>query len=143
MAHPEFSMGTRPGRIGRGLIWALAAVFGLNFLTGLACLLPVWLHPEDPPPYGWIRAHGWTVPPVLVLLGILAPVHMCAAWKAGRNAASGALLAGWMIAMTVSGFGLYYAGSEGLRAMCKWVHVAGGLALPAAAAAHIWLGRAR
>jgi hypothetical protein len=41
----------------------------------------------------------------------------------------------------VTGYGLYYAGGESLRAWTSWIHLAVGLALPLLLILHIWLGK--
>ena len=43
--------------------------------------------------------------------------------------------------LTITGYGLYYAGGERLRAWTSWIHLAVGLALPILLLIHIFLGR--
>ena len=43
--------------------------------------------------------------------------------------------------LTVTGYGLYYAGGESLRAWTSCIHLAVGLALPLLLILHIWLGK--
>ena len=43
--------------------------------------------------------------------------------------------------LTITGYGLYYAGGERLRAWTSWIHLAVGLALPLLLILHIWLGK--
>src|SRR6516165_12761889 len=43
--------------------------------------------------------------------------------------------------LSVTGYGLYYAGGESLRAWTSWIHLAVGLALPLLLILHIWLGK--
>jgi len=43
--------------------------------------------------------------------------------------------------LTVTGYGLYYAGGEMLRAWTSWIHLGIGLALPILLLVHIFLGR--
>jgi hypothetical protein len=43
--------------------------------------------------------------------------------------------------LTITGYGLYYAGGERLRAWTSWIHLAVGLALPILLLIHIFVGR--
>ncbi len=55
--------------------------------------------------------------------------------------ANGSLFLGTFGILTVTGYGLYYAGGESLRAWTSWIHLAVGLALPLLLILHIWLGK--
>ena len=43
--------------------------------------------------------------------------------------------------LTITGYGLYYAGGEGLRAWTSWIHLAIGMVLPILLLIHILLGK--
>jgi hypothetical protein len=43
--------------------------------------------------------------------------------------------------LTITGYGLYYAGGESLRAWTSWIHLAVGLGMPLLLILHIWLGK--
>jgi hypothetical protein len=77
----------------------------------------------------------------LVLLGALYPLHMRLGWRANRNRVSGSLMVTINGLLILTAFGLYYFGSDVLRAWTGYVHIAVGLALPSLDGVHILLGR--
>jgi hypothetical protein len=85
-----------------------------------------------------MRIHGAAI---LVLVGMLLTGHVRFAWRARRNRGNGSLFLGAFGILTVTGYGLYYAGGESLRAWTSWIHLAVGLALPLLLLLHIWLGK--
>ena len=89
-----------------------------------------------------LRAHAASAMVALILLGTLIPLHIKRGWTARRNRGHGLMLIAVNGALVVSGYGLYYAGGEGLRAVARWGHIALGLALPACVAWHVAAGRA-
>jgi hypothetical protein len=78
---------------------------------------------------------------ILVLMGMLLTGHVRFAWRARRNRGNGLLFLGAFGILSVTGYGLYYAGSESLRAWTSWIHLTVGLALPLLLVVHIWLGK--
>jgi uncharacterized membrane protein len=78
---------------------------------------------------------------VLVLIGTLLNEHVRLAWRARRNRANGSVFLSAFAFLTITGYGLYYAGDERLRAWTSWVHLAVGLVLPILLLIHILLGR--
>ena len=58
-----------------------------------------------------------------------------------QRAGNGSLFLGTFGILTVTGYGLYYAGGESLRAWTSWIHLAVGLGLPLLLILHIWLGK--
>lgn len=95
-------------------------------------------HPAAP----WVmRVHGAAAMLMLLVLGWLVPVHVLRGWRARRNRRSGAGLVAVLGTLTITGWLLYYAGGEKLRAAASALHVWLGLTLPLIIVAHIWLGR--
>jgi thiosulfate reductase cytochrome b subunit len=88
-----------------------------------------------------MKIHGAAAMAVLVLIGMLITGHVRLAWRARRNRGNGSLLLTAFAILTVTGYGLYYAGGEALRAWASWIHMAVGLALPLIVMVHIWLGK--
>ena len=88
-----------------------------------------------------IAAHGLGAVLFAVVLGSLVPRHVLRGWRAGANRPTGAVAvaAGALLALT--GWALYYTGDERLREWIAAGHLWGGLALPAAIAAHVLVGR--
>jgi MFS family permease len=88
-----------------------------------------------------MKIHGAAAMAVLVLIGMLLSAHVKFAWRARRNRANGAFFLGVFAVLTITGYGLYYAGGEQLRAAASWIHLVLGLALPILLLVHIFLGR--
>ena len=124
----------------------LCAMLALVFLTGVAWTY--WNYLAASPgdfemsAKAWaMKIHGATAMAVLVLIGMLLNVHVRFAWRARRNRANGSLFLGVFGVLTVTGYGLYYAGGERLRAWTSWIHLGVGLAVPLLLILHIWLGQ--
>ena len=88
-----------------------------------------------------MKIHGGAAMAILVLIGMLLTEHVRVAWRARRNRANGSLFLSALSVLTITGYGLYYAGGESLRAWASWIHVGVGLALPLLLIFHVWLGR--
>ncbi|HEY7001425.1 MAG TPA: hypothetical protein VH330_06760 [Candidatus Udaeobacter sp.] len=88
-----------------------------------------------------MKIHGAAAMAVLVLIGMLLSGHVKFAWRAHRNRTNGLILLGSFAVLTITGYGLYYAGGERLRAWTSWIHLAVGLLLPLLLLIHIFLGR--
>jgi hypothetical protein len=124
----------------------LYGVFALLFFSGAA-----WAYWSDlvPSPNefemnakAWaMRVHGAAAMAILVLVGMLLTGHVRVAWRAARNRGNGSVFIGALGILTVTGYGLYYAGGERLRALTSWIHLTVGLALPLLLILHIWLGK--
>jgi hypothetical protein len=130
-------------RLSRRLQTVVYLSFATLLLTGAA-----WMYAqgrlEDE---GWetiprllMKTHGGAAMIALLVIGALAP-HVKRAWKADRNRLSGAVLLGVNAFLIITGYGLYYAGGEQLRAWLSrwhaWIGLAVGLLLPA----HVIAGR--
>lgn len=124
----------------------LYGVFALLFSSGAA-----WAYWSDLVPSpgafemtakAWaMKVHGAAAMAILVLVGMLLTGHVRLAWRARRNRGNGSLFLGAFGILTVTGYGLYYAGGERLRAWTSWIHLGVGLALPLLLILHIWLGK--
>ena len=113
-----------------GVIWAY-----FNYVTSLpeefAATLKSWS----------LKVHGAAAMAILVLIGTVLTTHVKFAWRAGRNRFNGIVLLSIFAFLAVTGYGLYYAGGERLRAWTSWIHLAIGLALPIFVVLHILVGR--
>ena len=78
---------------------------------------------------------------ILVLIGMLLTGHVRFAWRARRNRGNGSLFLSALAVLSVTGYGLYYAGDESLREWTSWIHLGVGLALPLFLILHVWLGK--
>jgi len=117
----------------------------LLFASGAAWQILHWL-PEIAPTQNsaapWLmRIHGATAMAGLVILGTLIPLHLRRGWIARSNRFSGVAITCVSALLVITGYALYYVGSEWLRAWSSYTHVALGLTAPLALLWHIWLGR--
>ena len=88
-----------------------------------------------------MKIHGAAAMAILVLVGMLLTGHVRFAWRARRNRPNGSVFLSAFAVLTITGYGLYYAGDERLRAWTSWIHLVVGLALPLLLILHIWLGK--
>ena len=68
-----------------------------------------------------MKIHGAASMAILVLVGMLLTGHVRFAWRARRNRGNGSLFLGAFGILTITGYGLYYAGGESLRAWTSWI----------------------
>jgi magnesium-transporting ATPase (P-type) len=126
--------------------YCLYVVVGLLFFSGAAWAYWNYVAPlpgdVEQSSKAWaMKIHGAAAMAILVLIGMLLTTHVKFAWRARRNRGNGALFLGAFGVLTITGYGLYYAGSEGLRAWTSWIHLAVGLALPLLLLIHVLLGK--
>jgi hypothetical protein len=78
----------------------------------------------------------------VLLLGVLLVSHVRRAWHAHKNRKNGGFFLTSVGLLVVSGYMLYYAGSEGFRAALSGFHLWLGVAAPALLFWHVCSGRA-
>lgn len=88
-----------------------------------------------------LKLHGAAAMAFLIALGILIPTHMRRAWRTRRNQKNGGVFATVLALLILTGYGLYYLGSEEWRSSASWIHLILGFASPALLVWHIWQGR--
>jgi len=88
-----------------------------------------------------MKIHGAAAMAVLVLVGMLLNEHVRLAWRVRRNRANGSVFLSAFAFLTITGYGLYYAGGERLRTWTSWIHLGIGLVLPILLLVHIFLGK--
>jgi uncharacterized membrane protein len=88
-----------------------------------------------------MKIHGAAAMAALVLLGMILSTHVRFAWRAHRDRANGSIFLSAFVVLAITGYGLYYAGGEQLRACTSWIHLAVGLVLPLLLILHVWLGK--
>ena len=132
-------------RLKRSQRYFLYAVLALLFLSGVAWAY--WNYLRSPGDFEtsaktWaMKIHGAAAMAILVLIGMLLNGHVRFAWRARRNRGNGSIFLSAFAVLTITGYGLYYAGGERLRASTSWIHLAVGLALPILLLIHVLLGR--
>jgi Na+-translocating ferredoxin:NAD+ oxidoreductase RnfE subunit len=127
--------------------FGLYAIFAVLFVTGAVWLIAdSWKESADAEFWQTMSAallmiHGGAAMVTLVVLGALIPVHMRRAWLSRKNRVTGSLMAAANVVLVVTAFGLYYSGSDVLRAWTSDAHIAVGLAFPILLTTHIVIGR--
>ena len=118
-----------------GIAWILFRYFPIRHedLTGLRSSSEVWC----------LKIHGGLAMAFLILLGTLIPVHIRRGWSAKLNRPNGVLFITLILILILSGYELYYTGSENLRDLSHWAHIIFGVLSPVFLAWHIRAGRAR
>ena len=123
-------------------LYAAAAVLLVSGLLWLAFRHVPALAPASQAWAGFLmRVHGAAGMAILPLAGGAAALHATTAWRERKNRASGIALASTLVALTLTGYCLYYVGGEALRAAASAGHWMLGLALPLALSVHASIGR--
>jgi hypothetical protein len=77
-----------------------------------------------------LRAHGAAAMLTLVAAGSVLAIHVPSGWKLRQNVSSGIFMLTLLGLLTLTGWLLYYAAGESLRAWSSWLHMAVGVAAP-------------
>jgi len=110
----------------------LLICFGLNAVSGLG----LWLWPS----HDWRIFHNWTIPPLLILFGVMWKGHMAAGWRLRKNRASGLMAVGVVVAVVVTGWVLFYPPSEEMQRYASSWHTWLGIGLILVLVLHSVLG---
>jgi hypothetical protein len=145
----SFTMRSRPDPIRLKPVqrYLLYAVLALLFFSGVAWSCWTYLVASPPEEFDatakvWaMKIHGAGAMAILVLVGMLLNGHVKSAWRARRNRKNGSIFLTTFGVLTVTGYGLYYAGGEMLRQWTSWIHLVVGLGLPILLIIHIQLGK--
>ena len=118
------------------------SVFGALVLTaGVWLWAQSSLSPDNPVPSLMMKIHGAAAMAALILLGALLN-HIRRGWTAKKNRLSGVTLLAVILFLILTGYGLYYAGDEQLRAFISRSHTWIGFGLVLLIPGHVLLGRA-
>lgn len=125
----------RLGRFHRRSVYAVGA--GL-FLTGIAWAIlhyaPHLVGADERDARSdaatLMKVHGAAAMAALVLLGTLIFEHVGRGWRQARNKTSGIAIVVLSLFLAVTGYLLYYVGTEDARQIASYVHLALGAALP-------------
>lgn len=111
-----------------GMLWLLFHHFLMR--NGEFGLTPNPLEPW------WLRLHAAFAFAAMWLFGLLWGIHITRGWPHKRHRNSGALLVGCFIWLIVTGFLLYYAGSDHARSIVSQLHWVLGAFAPLALLTH-------
>jgi hypothetical protein len=124
--------------------WVLGALFASGVLDWV---LHDFCHREGPfgpqphPLEVWtLRLHGAAAMLGLVALGSVLPAHVFRFWTMARNRLAGGSFLTVMLVLVASGYGLYYLGGDGWRAINRDVHLYMGLVSAPLFGLHLWRG---
>jgi hypothetical protein len=127
--------------------FALYAAFAVLLVTGAVWLMADALK-ESPEGEFWQRLsasmlmiHGGAAMVTLLFLGALVPLHMRLGWRSRRNRITAPAMVTFNALLVLTAFGLYYLGSDAVRAWVSDVHIGFGFALPVLIIAHVIVGR--
>jgi len=121
------------------------SVCALLWLSGCAWLVVHFAFPVStdfgPAPNPWepviLRVHGWSAVGGVFLLGWVTAGHISDRWWRSRNRVSGFSLAGFAVALVLSGYALYYS-TDSFHDVAATLHEVLGVVAIALALTH-WL----
>ncbi len=133
----------RLDRLHRRSIYVVGTVL---FLTGIAWAFLHYLshfagideHPATSAGAALMKVHGAAAMLALLLLGTLLAHHVDRGWKQSRNKASGITIIAITALLTITGYLLYYLGTEAPRRIASVVHLALGAVLPLPVLVHAY-----
>jgi hypothetical protein len=115
-------------------LWASGAAW-LLFHYFLMSRGPFGPEPSPLEPW-WLKLHGAFAFAALWAFGLLWGVHIVKGWSLGRRRWSGVALFAGLVVLVLSGYLLYYLGSDMARAVASTLHWGVGLAAPVLYLAH-------
>lgn len=128
--------------------WVDATGYALLITGGLWLMFHYFMDIEGefgPAPHPlqswWRNLHGAAAMVALIVAGSLLPVHVRRGWHQRVNLTWGVILSVALLALTVTGYALYYLASEQLRPLISVLHWVLGLVLPLLVVMHIRSGR--
>lgn len=131
--HQIFLYSTSTVLVVSGALWLLFH----HFVTVPGDFGPT-IHPIEP---WWMRIHGLGSALFLIGFGSVLPGHVRRAWQSRRNRFSGTSFFAVLGTLILTGYVLYYAGTENLRQTLSVTHWLLGLVFPVLIGWHVWRGR--
>lgn len=102
----------------------IMVLFLMSFLFNCGTGIGLWLFKT----HIWRVWHGWSLPPFLIVFGVIWRVHILRGWNLKKNVLSGAIVLLVFIALTATGWTIYYSGSDDLQKMSSQLHTWLGIA---------------
>lgn len=116
----------------RPILFLFLTSFFFNVATGIG----LWLFET----HLWRVWHGWSIPPFLIVLGVVWRVHIVCGWCLKKNVLSGLMTLLIFIALTATGWTIYYSGSDNIQNISAKLHTWLGLAISFLLFLHAILG---
>ena len=107
-----------------GVVWVVLHRVSLaheGVMTSWSARLEPWL----------LTLHGAAAMAFLVVLGALLPTHIIKGMATRKNLLSGLVLLGVIGLLTITGYALYYLGSDTARSVASLLHTWVGVSAPA------------
>ena len=128
-------MGSREIRLSRAQQAWVYISFAILFASGAAWLGGRYYFNSSAPVPGAssplsalsLKIHGGAAMAFLIVLGSLIPGHFFGGWKARKNISTGLPMIALNIILILTAYALYYVGSDELRAISSWIHIAVGI----------------
>lgn len=111
-------------------------LFLVGFLFNLGSGLGLWWVKS----HFWRVLHGWSIPPFLIIFGVVWRVHILRGWQLKKNILSGVITLLIFIILTATGWMIYYSGSDDVQRISAQVHTWLGIAISVVLFAHAVLG---
>jgi len=108
------------------------AAFLLNAVSGVG----LWWFDSHP----WRVSHGWSIPPFLIMFGVIWRVHILRGWRLRKNILSGLVTLFTFLVLTATGWLIYYSGSDEIQNLARTWHTWLGLAITFVLFLHAILG---
>ena len=84
--------------------------------------------------------HGWSIPSFLIVFGIIWRVHILRGWRLKKNILSGLFTLLIFLILIVTGWTIYYSGSDEVQKKVAALHTWLGLAVSFILLIHVFLG---
>ncbi len=122
--------------------WNLYTIFFILSFTGLwwISLHEILMSKDLRFMHRLITIHGIAALCCSIIFGSIMTQHIRLAWQTQRNQWSGGITFLFLLIITITGLGLYYANEE-QHDIFKWIHIIIGLFIIALLPIHIILGR--
>jgi hypothetical protein len=130
---------TKSGRLSWWQLWLIMSSGAILWLSGAAWVLLHYFGEvqgefglETNPAQPWLlKLHGLVLIPAILVFGSLLVVHIPKGWNDKRQRVGGIIVTGIFTILIISGYMLYYVGSDALRDLSSTLHWIIGISLPA------------